>query len=113
MKKIFTLCLFVGAMLLGSQSIAAQNNTAQDLKEINKVAAEKTEELRLNVKFSNEQRDEIYSAFQKYGKVKASFKVYPSTSENVERNEKELQEKIKSILDAEQYERYLAYIKAN
>ena len=47
MKKIITLGLFVFAMFLGTESIAAQSNTL----EVNTKASEKTEALRKYIKF--------------------------------------------------------------
>ena len=62
MKKVITLCLFVFAMFLGTESAIAQTNK----KEVNAQAAEKTEALRKYVKFNSEQTDLVYEAVKEY-----------------------------------------------
>ena len=56
MKKIITLCLFVFAMFLGTDSANAQSNKI----EVNAKAAEKTEALHKFLKFDDEQKEKVY-----------------------------------------------------
>lgn len=102
MKKIITLCLFAFAMLLGTQSVTAQNN----LVEVNAEASEKTEALRKYIKFDNDQRDQVYLAIQEFTKVKMSAKKDEASMKKAESN---LEDKMKAILSEEQYERYKTY----
>ncbi|WP_179020900.1 hypothetical protein [Winogradskyella forsetii] len=113
MKKVFTLCLFVFAMFLGNQSVVAQNSKLEAKQEINSEAADKTEALRQYVKFSKEQRNEIYTALQSYGQSKARIAANPVTEAEVAKIEKLLDDRVKSILNDEQYERYKVYIAEN
>ncbi|GAA0749063.1 MULTISPECIES: hypothetical protein [Flavobacteriaceae] len=102
MKKIITLCLFAFAMLLGAPQLSAQNKL-----QINQAASEKAKELKKTLKFDNIQQEEVYQAFQEYEKV------YQRISSDMENN-KELKQKIdlvlaqkmKKILNEEQYTRY-------
>ena len=41
MKKVITLCLFAFAMILGSQTLVAQNSKLDTMKEINAAASKK------------------------------------------------------------------------
>ena len=109
MKKIITLCLFVFAMFLGNQSLAAQNSKLEIKKEINAEASKKTEALRKFVKFSNDQRDEIYTALKLYGQNRAQLESKPINEEDEAKIEKQLDDKVKAVLSEEQYERYKLY----
>jgi len=107
MKKVITLCLFVFAMLLGTDSAIAQNKI-----EINTEASETTETLRKLLKFDNSQRDQIYDAYKEFGKAQASLKNTKTvTSEAVEKLKNRLTTKVESILNEQQFEGYKAYIK--
>ncbi|EDP72237.1 hypothetical protein FBALC1_14087 [Flavobacteriales bacterium ALC-1] len=109
MKKVVTLCLFALVMVLGTESVMAQNSKLENRIEINTEASEKTEALRKYVKFTNEQRDEIYNALKVYGQAKASTKDKPLNEEENAKIEKQLDDKVKIILSEEQYERYKEY----
>ncbi|MBC3847520.1 hypothetical protein H8K90_14075 [Winogradskyella echinorum] len=113
MKKVITLCLFAFVMILGTESIMAQNSKLENRVEVNTEASEKTEALRKHIKFTNDQRDQIYNALKVYGQAKASIKGKPSTEEEKAKIEKQLDDKVKLILSDEQYERYKAYILEN
>jgi hypothetical protein len=74
MKKIITLCLFVFAMLIGNQSVVAQNNKLPNKIEVNTIASEKTEALRKFIKFSDSQRDSVYQAMREYTQADLTIK---------------------------------------
>lgn len=109
MKKVITLCLFAFIMILGTESVMAQNSKLENTIEINNIASKKTEALRKYVKFTNEQRDEIYNALKTYGQAKASIKGKPENEEENVKIEKQLDDKVKEILSDEQYDRYKTY----
>ncbi|NRD21625.1 hypothetical protein HNV10_00125 [Winogradskyella litoriviva] len=113
MKKVITLCLFAFAMLIGSQTLVAQNSKLETMKEINAEAAKKTETLRKYVKFDNDQRDEVYEALKLYGQSRANLEGKDITDEEDAKIEKQLDDKIKSILSEQQYESYKAYVLEN
>jgi hypothetical protein len=113
MKKVITLCLFAFAMILGSQTLVAQNSKLDTMKEINAAASKKTESLRKYVKFSNDQRDQVYDALKLYGQSRANMEGKDITEEEDAKIEKQLDDKIKSILSTEQYESYKAYALEN
>ena len=102
MKKIITLCLFVFALMLGTESVMAQNKI-----EINTQANEKTEKLRKTVKFSTDQRDQMYQAFKTYFTRKARLtKSNNTTKEATLKIEEALNKDIEKILTEEQFARY-------
>lgn len=112
MKKVITLCLFAFVMILGTESVTAQ--ATPNKIEINAEASSKTEALRKSIKFTDEQRDQIYTALQAYGKRKAIiYKGTTPSKESVAKLEKELDDKVKAILSEEQYEGYKAFIAEN
>lgn len=112
MKKVITLCLFAFIMVLGTESVMAQSTPNKI--EINAEASSKTEALRKSVKFNDAQRDQIYKALQAYGNRKAIiYKGTTPSKESVAKLEKELDDKIKTILSEEQYYNYKAYIEQN
>ncbi|MDG5489948.1 hypothetical protein [Psychroserpens sp. SPM9] len=103
MKKIFTLCFFAIAFLFSTQ-----NTTAQNTLEINEAASVKTKELRKTLKFDKEKMDDVYRAYQEFGK--AYKKISNSSGDHKERLDKInhlLDEKLRTILTAEQFDRYL------
>jgi len=100
MKKIITFCAFALIMILGVQNITAQN---QNLIEINTIAFEKTDELRKVIKFDNTQRDKIFEAFKVYQKHITGLNNSEETKKKIE---KIFDEKMKTILNDEQYQRY-------
>ena len=107
MKKIITLCLFVLAMFLGNQSVVAQNTKLVDKIEINTKAAEKTEALRKFIKFNDTQRDQVYEALREYTQVSFAINKQSVVEKGVvEKIEKQLETKMQSILNEEQFLRY-------
>lgn len=107
MKKIITLCLFVVAMLVGNQSVVAQNAKLKNKMEINAEASEKTEALRLFIKFDDAQRDRVYQTLREY--TIASLNVDKSNAADeaeVKKIEERLETKMKNILTEEQFARY-------
>ncbi len=107
MKKVITLCLFVFALFLGTQSTEAQNTKLVDKIEINTEAAEKTEALRKYIKFNDAQRDQVYEAIREYTQVNFAIKKQKNVEEGVvEKIEAQLETRMKSILTEEQFLRY-------
>lgn len=105
MKKIITFCLFAFVMILGTESAIAQSKI-----EVNAEASEKTEALRKYIKFDNDQRDLVYEALKEY--IQANVNLKKVTEDKIEvktKIEKQFQDKMKSILTEEQYERYLTF----
>ncbi|NRD19437.1 hypothetical protein HNV08_05210 [Winogradskyella eckloniae] len=113
MKKVITLCLFAFALLLGSQTMVAQNSKLELMKEINAAANKKTEALRKYVKLTNEQRDEIYEALKVYGQNRANVADQPINEEDNAKIEQQLNDKVQAILSDEQYERYKTFVAEN
>ncbi|MDN3493814.1 hypothetical protein [Winogradskyella bathintestinalis] len=113
MKKVITVCLFTFALFLSHQSVVAQNSKLDAKKEINAEASTKTEALRKYVKFDNNQRDEIYIAFRTYGQEMVSSNNKSISKEEVTKYKNRLDDKIKSILNDDQYARYKAYLSEN
>ncbi|HNQ26848.1 MAG TPA: hypothetical protein PKL92_02905 [Aquaticitalea sp.] len=112
MKKIITLCLFAFAMFIGNQTVFAQAS----IVEVNRMAAEKTKELRASLKFDQDTEDLVYQTYQEYAKkqiryaqAEADGKV--TTEEQKEKLENWLTEKFKGILTPEQFEKFLNYAK--
>lgn len=102
MKKVITLCFFVFAMVLGTESMMAQNKI-----EINAEASEQMEVLRKRIKFNDEQKEEVYQAYKEFGTAKAKLSKAPTQGVNDFENIKaQLQIKIKNILTEEQFEIY-------
>ena len=98
--------MFVFAMVLGTGSLMAQSQI-----EINSLASKKTEALRKFVKFDNAQRDQVYDALKEYGQANANLTSDNTDAIAFEKIKNRLQEKIKSILSEEQYQRYKEYNK--
>lgn len=106
MKKIITLCLFVFALFLGTESATAQTNKT----EVNTIASEKTEALRKFLKFDNEQRDKVYLAVQEYTQATLDLKKAKVVKEDaVEKINTLLNNKMKAILNEQQFERYQTF----
>lgn len=107
MKKLLTLCLFVFAMFLGTESVVAQNNKL----EVNAQASEKTEALRKYIKFDNEQRDKVYLAVKEYTQATMDLKKAQVVKEGAEKKIKDLLDtKMQEILTDEQFERYISFL---
>jgi len=60
MKKFITLCLFVFALLAGTQTAMAQD------AKINEKAYNKTKELHQSLKFNNDAFEQVYVAYQEF-----------------------------------------------
>ncbi|MBO3117012.1 hypothetical protein J4050_09645 [Winogradskyella sp. DF17] len=103
MKKVITICAFAIAMILGTQSAVAQMNK----KDVNAIAAEKTEALRQQLKFDNEQRNEIYDVYKVYVQKKSSLRNTSLNNPSLEKLNVFRDEKFKLILTEAQFERYL------
>lgn len=116
MKKIITLCLFVFALFFGTQTAVAQNSKLEMKKEVNTQAAEKTEALRKFVKFDNNQRDQIYEAIREYTHdnylIKKQNVAEEGVAKKAEMLEEQLETRMKTILNAEQFERYKHFPKS-
>ncbi len=106
MKKVITLCLFVFALFLGTESAMAQTNK----KEVHAQAAEKTEALRKYVKFNDIQRDQVYQAVKEYTQATLDLKKVVVVEEGVvAKIENLLDTKMQGILTDEQFERYKTF----
>ncbi|WP_053978418.1 hypothetical protein [Mangrovimonas xylaniphaga] len=102
MKKIITLCLFVGALFFGAENLTAQNTI-----EINKVASEKAENLRKVIKFDTNTLEEVYEAYKAYEtKYQVISKDLNANWESKVKLDKELDQSMKSILTEDQYFQY-------
>ncbi len=111
MKKLITLCFFAFAMILGTQSAASQN-----IIEINSLAAEKTQELKKVIKFTDETADLIYKTYQIYEQKKYDLEQLNARGESVAKDdvkkvENILSEQFKTIFTEEEFERYLEFEK--
>lgn len=110
MKKIITLCFFSFALFFGTQTIMAQS-----IVDVNKLAASKTEELAKVIKFNSDTQNTVYKAYQDY--IQRTYttsemvanKTTPS-KQDVEKANRILSEKLKSVFSDEQYARYLKYV---
>ena len=106
MKKLITLCVFVFALFLGTESVSAQTNKL----EVNTKASEKTEALRKYIKFDNDQRDQVYLAIQEYTQATMDLKKAKVVKKDAQKKINELLEsKMQEILTEEQYERYKSF----
>ncbi|REG88790.1 hypothetical protein [Winogradskyella sediminis] len=116
MKKIITLCLFVFALFLGTQTTVAQNSKLEMIKTVNAEAAEKTEALRKFVKFDNQQRDQIYEAQQEFIRdnylIEKQNVADKNATKKIEAIAKQLETKMQNILSDDQYERYKQFLRS-
>ncbi|MBV7269336.1 hypothetical protein [Winogradskyella luteola] len=103
MKKIFTLCLFAIAMLIGTQTVSAQSTTVNEIKAD---AEKKTESLRKLISLEKTQMDDVYSVLVEYGKA-TTMQNNPDNN-SLEKAESTLMSKMKQILTEEQFDRYMA-----
>ncbi|MGJ8590921.1 MAG: hypothetical protein ACSHXF_00135 [Aquaticitalea sp.] len=113
MKKIITLCFFAFAMVLGTQSAAAQT-----MVEVNAIAAKKTKELKQAVKFNTDTEHAVYETLQAYVSKKFSLDKIVSEGGTVSSEDKVtidnmVAEKFKNLFTEEQFQRYLEFEKAN
>ncbi|WP_370392366.1 hypothetical protein [uncultured Winogradskyella sp.] len=103
MKKVITLVSFALLMVVGTQSMLAQKNKI----DINALAAEKTEALRQQLKFDDQQRDEIYKVYQAYVEKKSSLRDASKNTPSLEKLNAYRDKRFKSILTEAQFKRYL------
>ncbi|WMI69626.1 hypothetical protein [Mangrovimonas sp. YM274] len=102
MKKIITLCLFMGTLLFGAGNLAAQNTI-----EINKIASEKAESLRKVIKFDTDTLEEVYQAYKDYEtKYQAISSDLKANWEAKVKIDKELDQSMKNLLTEDQYFQY-------
>jgi hypothetical protein len=107
MKKIFTFCFFAFALLMGTQSIQAQNKA-----EINESALVKAKEIRSLVKFDDNTLGKVFVAYQAYENKLHSLEKY-QTPGSIEYKDallklnKNLQANVKKALGGELYKSYL------
>jgi len=109
MKKLMTLCFFTFAMILGTQTMAAQS-----MVEVNAKAAIKTKELKQALKLNNDIEENVYNAYQEYLEAVASLEqktasgktISPETQKKVDNM---LVDKFRVIFTEDQLKRYLEY----
>lgn len=108
MKKLITLCFFAFALLFSTQSFDAQN------KKANAVANEKAKEMGQTLKLYKDQVEEVYQAYKVYETS------YQALSKNEDVNQIEIKKmnialdnKLKEILNDEQFEKYISVYRAN
>lgn len=110
MKKIFTFCFFAFALLIGTQSVIAQDQTA-----INEKAIVKAKELRSVIKFDDNKLEQVYNAYQAYeSKLYSINKHLTSGSSDFTKAivdvKETLQSNLEKALGSELYNRYLVSI---
>ncbi len=103
MKKIITLCLFAFAMVLSTNTLAAQN-----IDEIRAISVQQTKQLRNEIKtMTSQQREQIYEVFKNYNKRKATLDQNTTSESKMNaQNKEQLDTNIKKILTTDQYEIY-------
>ena len=111
MKKIMTLCFFAFAMVLGTQTVAAQS-----MGEINSIASKKTQELKKAIKFSDETEDKVYETYQLYEQKMATVTKTEAEGGTISEEDKTiikniLNERFKNIFNEREYETYLKIAK--
>lgn len=107
MKKVITLCLFAFAMLIGTQTIFAQNNVKVDEK-----ATLKAKELRSQLKFDDATMEKVFLAYKAYETKMISIEEYvdqgtPEFKKATYETTKNLQQNIKNALGNDRFQRYL------
>ncbi|WP_458627654.1 hypothetical protein [Winogradskyella sp. PC D3.3] len=121
MKKIITLCLFVFALVLGTQTAVAQDSKFGSEKEINAIvnakAAKKTESLIKFVGYEKHLSETVYDAVREHTYDTYLIELQHLTEE--EGSSKKLKEinaklenRMKAILTKAQFERYLRFPKS-
>lgn len=106
-----TLCFFAFAMILGSQTVAAQS-----VIEINSLAAKKTQELKKAIKCNHDTEDLIYKTYQNYEQKKYNIEELKAqgksvSQEDMKKFENSLSEQFKAIFTEDEFERYLEFEK--
>lgn len=109
MKKLIIAVLFVAA-LFSTDTLIAQNKI-----EVNAAASEKTKALSTHIKFTDEdQKEEVYLAFKEFYATNANLKNAKSADPlTVKKVKDRLENKLKSILNEEQFETYTSLLKQN
>ncbi|WP_026753899.1 hypothetical protein [Sediminibacter sp. Hel_I_10] len=109
MKKYITLCLFTLALAFSSQNIMAQTSI-----EVGKAANEKTKELRKVIKIDDSKMEDIFQAYKTYNET------YLKIEDNLEAHKEQLKkingildERLKEILNEEQFVKYLNLYRAS
>lgn len=107
MKKIFTFCFFAFALILGTQSMEAQNST-----DINQKASAKAKELRNQLKFHDDSLEDVYQAYRAFESktqtINSTNKVGSKEyNENMTIVKGNLLEKMETILTSAQYKRFI------
>lgn len=108
MKKIFTLCLFAFAMVLGTQTVSAQSKT-----ETNKRAEATAKKLQQLLKFDNDVLSQVYEAYKEFvDKQNTIEKTNKAGSSEYNKNQALIQERLSKMMktalnDKELYNRYL------
>jgi len=103
MKKLFSLALVIMSLMISTNHLDAQNKI-----EINREAAELTEVLRKQIKFTPDQGERIYNVLKDYRTKKARLNesTLSNNPEAVEKLENYLSTEIKAILSEEQFLKY-------
>lgn len=100
MKKLILLTF--AFILTGMLSVSAQNKI-----QINAAAAEQTEELRKQIKFNDEQRDQVYEVCKEYQAAYQTLSVdLKANKEWKAKIDARLSQKLSSILTEEQFAMY-------
>lgn len=104
-----TLCFFAFAMVMGTQTMVAQNTI-----EINSLAAKKTQELKKVIKFNTDTEDLIYKTYQNYEQKKYDIEKLKAQGKTVSQNDMKkfenfLPEQFRTIFTEEEFQRYIAY----
>lgn len=110
MKKIITFCFFTFALLFGTQTVLAQS-----VVEVNKLASEKTLEIRAYVKFNRETQNSVYEAYQNY--IQRTYKTTEMvkngttpSEKDIEKAQRLLTEKLQSVFTDEEFASYQKYL---
>lgn len=101
MKKL-TLFVLLFSLFVGSTTLVAQNKI-----ELNAAAAEQTEELRKQLKFSDAQRDQVYEVCKEYQAAYRTLSAdFQGNKEWKAKIDARFENKLASILTAEQLNHY-------
>ncbi len=108
MKKLITLCFFAFALLFSTQGFDAQN-----IKDINAYASDQAKEIRKIIKIDNNQLEEVYQAYKEFQTNYVKFsKDMDGNQKQIEKLNAILDTRLKSILNEEQFEKYLSIFRA-
>lgn len=109
MKKILTLCFFAFAMILGTQTVAAQS-----VIEINSLASKKTQELKSVIKFNDDTEDLVYKTYQDYEYKNYNIEELKAQGKSVSQDDMKkfenfLSEQFRSIFTEDEFQRYIEF----